>query len=141
MLDPGEDFLGTMRSDQLEALVEAMILIAFADGDYAATERERFAKSVEMLTAGRLSADAFNHVVDRVVTALGSRGWQACIHSLTARLDTPALRHVALILASDMAAADGVLHDDERTLLLAMATSFGLQAEQTREVVDGFPAA
>ena len=40
-----------------------------------------------------------------------------------------------------MAAADGVLHAEERKLLLAMAHSFGVQPDALREVVDAFPAA
>jgi tellurite resistance protein len=141
MDDPGEDFIGAMTSDQLEALVEAMALIAFADGDYAPAERQRFAHSVEMLTAGRMGGHAFGHVLERVARALRERGWEACLGGLASRLDSPALRQVALILASDMAAADGILHAEERKLLKAMATSLGLQPDATDEVVDGFPLA
>lgn len=140
MQDPGEGWLLTVRHAQLEALVEAMYLVAFADGDYSQPERERFARSVELLTDGRLSGNSFEHVIDRVVDALKDRGRTACVASLAERLDSAELREVALILASDMAAADGVLHPSERELLVAMAAAFGLRADATREAIDGFPA-
>ncbi len=46
---------------------------------------------------------------------------------------------MALILASDMALADGVLHPEERAVVTALAESFGMSAAVTREILEGPP--
>lgn len=137
MQDPGANYVVSLGEDKLEALVETMYLVAFADGDYGPEERARFSTSVSALTAGRLTADDFDHIVQRLVVQLRYEGREGCIASVKRRLDEPRLRQVALILAADMAAADGVLHDEERSLVMAMARAFGVGEDAAREALDG----
>lgn len=138
MDDPGTEFFDGLRDAELEALVETLYLVAFSDGSYSEPERARFAQSVSELTDGRMAGERFEHVIERVVRQLRDRGIESCVRALAARLEEPKLRSVALILASDMAAADGVLHPSERKLLLALADAFQMRPEEAGEVLDGF---
>ena len=140
MQDPGPRFVDDLDGDQLEALVETMFLVAFADGEYGAAERSHFEQCVAMLTRGRMGGSSFDHVIAELVARLKADGREGCIHALKRRLPTVELRQVALILAMDMAAADGVLHPNERSFIEALATAFGMHEAATREVLDGPPA-
>ncbi|HHH27442.1 MAG TPA: hypothetical protein ENK57_03700 [Polyangiaceae bacterium] len=140
MHDPGAHYVRSLDADELEALVETMFLVAFADGDYGPEERAHFERSVAVLTGGRLAGEDFDHVVARLVEALQRRGRASCIASLERRLGEPQLRQIALILAADMAAADGILHPQERAVVLAMARAFGVGEDAAREVLDGPPS-
>ena len=93
-----------------------------------------------VLTDGKLAGEDFDHVVTRLSDALRRQGRDGCIASLKQRLDEPQLRQIALILAADMAAADGVLHPEERAVVLAMARAFGVGEDAAREVLDGPPS-
>ncbi len=137
MDDPGPEFIDALKGEELEALVETMYLVAFADGDYAEAEREHFHRSVELLTAGRLTGAAFEHLIERVAGQLHRDGHDRCVASIKERLPSAELRQVALILASDMAFADGVLHPAERAVVTALATSFGVNAAATQVIIDG----
>jgi uncharacterized tellurite resistance protein B-like protein len=137
MEDPGSHFIRELDEERLEALIETMYLVAFADGEYGEAERVHFSKSIDGLTGGRLAGETFDHVIERIVRQLQSGGLDGCIASLKRRLDDPQLRQVALILATDMAAADGVLHPHERSLIIAMAKAFEMDPDAAREVLDG----
>ena len=136
MEDPGPTFVPELAPSELEALVEAMYLVAFADGVLSDEERDHFGRSVHDLTGGRLVGSAFDHVIDAIRTQLITEGHERCVRALAERLTHPQLREVALILAADMAAADGVICDDERALLANMAEAFGLE-DRLREAIEG----
>jgi tellurite resistance protein len=137
MQDPGGSFIAELGGDQLEALVETMYLVAFADGSYGDAERAHFAESVEMLTAGRMAGSDFDHVVGRMVSRVEREGRDGCIASLKRRLPTAELRQIALILATDMASADGRLDPGERRLIEALGCAFEMNARATREILEG----
>lgn len=137
MDDPGSQFIRDIGQEQLEALVETMYLVAFSDGEFSPPERARFADAVATLTDGRLSGDSFAHVVERVGRQLEDEGIHACLAELAKRLPDQSHREAAMILASDMAAADGVLHPGEQRLLQNLAAVFDLPPASTREVTEG----
>jgi tellurite resistance protein len=137
MHDPGADYIRGLTSEELEALVETMFLVAFADGEYGEAEREHFEKCVDMLTDGRMSGSSFDHVIQRMVTQMQTAGRDGYIGSIKRRLPSPHLRQIALILAMDMAAADGVLHPNERSFIEALGSAFDMHDTATREVLDG----
>ncbi len=133
MEDPGQGYVTGLAPEQLEALVETMFLVAFADGTYGPDEREHFERCVCTLTNGRMAGDGFDHVIER----LGATQRDKTIASLRLRLSTDELRQVALILATDMAAADGVLHPEERHVVRALAEAFDMDAGAVSEVFEG----
>lgn len=141
MEDPGPRYVPELEPSQLEALVEAMYLVAFADGVLSDDERAHFGRSVRTLTDGRLSGSAFDHVIASIEGELTSKGHERCVESLARRLPGVQLREVALILAADMAAADGVICDDERALLERMAAAFEMDDGLVEEAIEGLTRA
>ncbi len=137
MHDPGADFIKHIDDEQLEALVETMYLVAFSDGEYADREKAFFAKSVAFLSDNRLAPDRFDPIIGRLHSQLSSLGREGCVSSIKERLKDHTTRAVALILAQDMAAADGKLHPNERSVLLSLARAFDMDPKDTREVLDG----
>ncbi len=137
MHDPGADFIGHIDEEQLEALVETMYLVAFADGEYGEQERAFFAKSVAFLSSDRLAPERFDPIIGQLLSRLSTLGREGCVASIKHRLKDHTTRAVALILAQDMAAADGKLHPNERRVLKSMAYAFDIGPEDTREVLDG----
>ena len=135
--DPGEDFLHTLDEEKLTALIETMYLAAFADGEFSEDERVHFATSVEYLTRGRLVGEALEGVLAKARDSLDSTSRDECIASLKERLGEPMIRKIALVLATDMVAADGVLHPDERDLVVSLARAFELGAEDAQDLVEG----
>ncbi len=135
--DPGAGFVRELKSDQLEALVETIYVVAFADGHYGEEERAHFENCVALLTGGRLAGSHFDEVVGRAMAELRQGGRQAWLGSLRERLPSARLRQIALILAMDMAAADGVLHEGERSLIESLGRAFGMNESATREILEG----
>jgi len=135
--DPGEDFIVKLDEDKLEALVETLYLAAFADGEFSEQERAHFGRSVEYLTRGRLVGARCDELLARAKQHFESHGRDRCIDAVKRRLVAPNERLVALVLATDMVAADGVLHPAERELVLAMAAAFDISQRQALDMLDG----
>jgi hypothetical protein len=57
--------------------------------------------------------------------------------ALSRRLQGPLLRRVALILASDMASADGALHPREHAMLHDLAAAFDMTSAEAEAVLGG----
>jgi tellurite resistance protein len=140
MEDPGENFIHRIDDDTLEALVETMYLAAFADGEFSDEERARFTESVEFLTRGRLAGSASQALLARVVEQHQSGERAARIATIKQRLTSVEVRRIALVLASDMAAADGVLHDAEREVILSLADALEVSRAEVEELLGGLPA-
>lgn len=135
MDDPGEAFILDIDAATLEALVETLYLAAYADGEFSEQERTQFAHSVNTLTQGRLSGEGFESLLGRVVEQHRSAGRDARIDAIKERLTTDELRQIALVLATDMVAIDGVLHDAERDLILSLASAFGIAEDAAQELL------
>ncbi|MBW2523870.1 MAG: tellurite resistance TerB family protein [Deltaproteobacteria bacterium] len=135
MEDPGEDFVRRIDDDTLEALVETMYLAACADGEFSDDERSRFAESVEYLTRGRLTGDRLRELLARVSEQHRSAERSERIATIKERLTTAEIRQIALVLASDVAAADGVLHDAERDVILALGEALEISPGEIDELL------
>jgi tellurite resistance protein len=139
MEDPGEKFVHQIDDDTLEALVETMYLAAFADGEFSDMERARFTESVEFLTRGRLAGSASQDLLTRVVEQHQSGERSARIATIKERLTSVEVRRIALVLASDMAAADGILRDAEREVILSLADALDVSRAEVEELVGDLP--
>lgn len=140
MEDPGEDITRNLDAPKLEALVEAMYLAAFADGEFSAVERARFGRSIDRLTDGRISPTQFEEVLHALQSRLEESGRQACLGSIRERLSEPQLRWLAVLLAADITAADGIIRASEREMLFELAASLGVEEREAEELVRGFEA-
>jgi tellurite resistance protein len=113
--------LQALGEAKLEALVEAMFLAATADGEFSPVERAHFLKSVESLTDGRLPTARLAALVAEAGEALEREGRKARLLSVKGRLPDAGARRVALSLAIQVTAADGVIRTSERELILETA--------------------
>src|SRR5688572_12949635 len=102
-----------LSNAKLEALVEMMFLAASADGDFSDVEREHFLKSVESLTSGRLAKAQLEGLLTQAEQGLGASGREARLSAVKERLPDAAARRVALSLAIQVTAADGIIRTSE----------------------------
>jgi tellurite resistance protein len=136
MDDPGERYIATLSDDALEAVVETMVLVVYADGVLSAAERSRFAASLGRLGGARLSETSADELLRRVAMTIAARDRAASIAAIKQRLPDEQSRLVALVLATDMAAADGVIRETERKLVLEIGRELGIPAAETQALLD-----
>ena len=126
MDDPGPELLEKIRPAQLSALLQALYLVACADDEFCDAERRHFGGTVAVLTQNRLTQEQIDAAIQQAETLRSQKDLDSCYAALAEQLSDPDLKEVTLILASDMAAADGVLHPAEQAMLQRMARAFRL---------------
>jgi len=119
----------------LEALVEIMFLAASADGEFSAVERSHFLKSVESLTDGRLAVTRLMTLLADAKEALVRDGRFARLREIKERLPEPNARKVALQLAVQVTAADGIIRTSERELILEIAEALEIDRDEAANLV------
>jgi uncharacterized tellurite resistance protein B-like protein len=124
-----------LSNAKLEALVEMMFLAASADGDFSDVEREHFVKSVESLTSGRLAKAQLEGLLKQAKQALDSSGREARLAAVKDRLPDPSARRVALSLAIQVTAADGIIRTSERELIMATAEALEIDPDDAADLV------
>jgi len=124
-----------LSNAKLEALVEMMFLAASADGDFSDVERKHFVQSVESLTDGRLAKAALEGLLDRAKTDLEASGREARLSAVKERLPDPGARKVALSLAIQVTAADGIIRTSERELIMETADALEIDREHAADLV------
>jgi uncharacterized tellurite resistance protein B-like protein len=120
---------------KLEALVEVMLLAASADGDFSEVERSHFVKSVESLTDGRIAGARLETLVGEATGALERDGRKARLASIKARLPEANARRVALSLAIQVTAADGIIRTSERELIMETAEALEIDRDDAANLV------
>jgi tellurite resistance protein len=130
--------LQALGDAKLEALVEVMFLAAAADGEFSVVERAHFLKSVESLTDGRIPTARLQELVDEAGTALDRDGRDARLAAVKERLPDAGARRVALSLAIQVTAADGIIRTSERELILELAGTLDIGREEAANLVKKF---
>jgi tellurite resistance protein len=120
---------------KLEALVEMMFLAASADGDFSDVERAHFVHSIQSLTDGRLGKPALEALLERAKSDLEVSGRTARLSAVKERLPDLGARKVALSLAIQVTAADGIIRTSERELILETADALELDRAQAADLV------
>jgi uncharacterized tellurite resistance protein B-like protein len=124
-----------LSSAKLEALVEMMFLAASADGDFSEVERAHFLTSVESLTDGRLDKPALEGLLKRAKSDLEGSGRQQRLSAVKERLPDAAARKVALSLAVQVTAADGIIRTSERELIMETAEALEIDRDEAADLV------
>jgi tellurite resistance protein len=124
-----------LSNAKLEALVEMMFLAASADGDFSAVERQHFLQSVESLTDGRLAKATLEGLLDRAKADLEASGREARLSAVKERLPDAGARKVALSLAIQVTAADGIIRTSERELILETAEALEIDRDEAANLV------
>jgi tellurite resistance protein len=120
---------------KLEALIEAMYLAASADGEFSPVERAHFLKTMESLTNGRLPTARLAQLVAEASDALEHEGRAARLLSVKSRLPDAGSRRVALSLAIQVTAADGIIRTSERELILETAQVLEIDRDEAANLV------
>jgi tellurite resistance protein len=124
-----------LSNAKLEALVEMMFLAASADGEFSDVEREHFMDSVQSLTSGRLEKSQLAALLQRATKDLEASGREARLSAVKERLPDPGARKVALSLAIQVTAADGIIRTSERELILETAEALEIEADVAADLV------
>ncbi len=124
-----------LSNAKLEALVEMMFLAASADGDFSDVERQHFLQSVESLTDGRLAKSALEGLLERAKKDLEASGREARLAAVKQRLPDPGARKVALSLAIQVTAADGIIRTSERELIMETAEALEIDRDEAADLV------
>jgi tellurite resistance protein len=127
--------LHTLGEAKLEALVEAMFLAAYADGEFSPVERAHFLKTAESLTDGRLTSAQLARMVADAGAALEREGRAARLLSVKSRLPDKGSRRAALALAIQVTAADGIIRTSERELILETAEALEIDRNEAATLV------
>ena len=121
----------------LRALIEAMYLIAYADQEFSDVERRFFERSLRTLTRDRVDEQELNDILEDLQERERREGLHACLSDIASRLDTPESRLAAVVLASDMAAADGVIEPSERELLTKLGKALQVDDQIVARALEG----
>jgi uncharacterized tellurite resistance protein B-like protein len=124
-----------LSNAKLEALVEMMFLAASADGDFSDVERAHFMKSVESLTSGRLDKAQLEGLLSGAKRELDESGREARLNAVRARLPDAGARKVALSLAIQVTAADGIIRTSERELIMETADALEIDRDEAADLV------
>lgn len=127
--------VSSLSDDKLEALIEMMVLAASADGEFSAEERAHFEKSVESLTDNRVSKDKAGELLQRAQKELESSGRAARLEAVKQRLPDAGARKVALALAIQVTAADGLIRTSERELIMDTAEALEIDRDEAADLV------
>jgi tellurite resistance protein len=120
---------------KLEALVEMMFLAASADGEFSDVERQHFLKSVESLTSGRLTTATIEGLLTRAKADLDASGREQRLAAVKERLPDAGARKVALSLAIQVTAADGIIRTSERELIMETADALEIDRGEAADLV------
>lgn len=120
---------------KIEALVEMMFLAASADGEFSDEEQAHFKKSLESLTSARLDSGEVDTLLARAKADLDQQGREARLARVKERLPEPGARKVALSLAIQVAAADGIIRTSERELILETAEALEIDRDEAADLV------
>ena len=120
---------------KLEALVEMMFLAAAADGEFSDVEKKHFRQSVRSLTDGRITEQELETLTIEMAKRLQNEGREKRLGDVRKRLPEGDARRVALGLAIQITAADGIIRTSERELILQTAEALDIDRDQAADLV------
>jgi uncharacterized tellurite resistance protein B-like protein len=135
MRDTDPAFVRDFGDDKVEALIEMMFLAATADGDLGAEERAHFVKAAEDLTSRLVTGKALEAVLERAQARLDAEGRDARLSAVKLRLPDDTTRRLALSLAIQITAADGVIRTSERELIFDTARALDIDGDAAADLV------
>ncbi|HEX4339278.1 MAG TPA: TerB family tellurite resistance protein [Polyangiaceae bacterium] len=128
-------FVRDLSDEKVEALVEIMYLAAAADGELAPAERARFNESAERLTSRVIVGPELDKLLARAKADLDQAGRAARLAAVKARLPDIDARKLALALAIQITAADGIIRTSERELILETAAALDIDGDTAANMV------
>lgn len=128
-------FVRDLGDEKVEALVEMMFLAASADGELGNEERKLFLESAETLTSRLITGEKLEAVLAKAKKHLDESGREARLAAVKDRLPDPTARKLALSLAIQVTAADGIVRTSERELIMETAEALGIDGDTAADMV------
>lgn len=119
---------------QVEALVEAIYLVASADGRFSGEECAELSAHVAALTEDRFSAEDIETMRSNA-EGRASEGIAARAAAIAECLDDGDLRRSALLAASAVAWKDGGVGQKEGIALQTLARAFGISIDELHKIM------
>ncbi len=129
--------LNDVSDEALEAFVQVVVLVAYADGDLSPSEEEILVSRVRELAGDRVTGE---HLKDLMVElpplSRSSKNWRADrIKQLKTNLLDPRLRNEAFALAVDVAKSENGIGLREGRMLVNVVTELEVDTEFARKVL------
>lgn len=136
-------YSGRLSGDELDALLEIVVLVAYADGSMAGSELEHIVRRMGELSGGSVDrAWVESRIAElRPEKPLLGKARIERFHALGQRLPQPPLRRAAFKVGLEVAHADGRMGAREVTTLAAAAAELGLTAQAVLDLLAAIKAA
>lgn len=128
-------FVRDLNDEKIEALIEMMFLAAAADGELGPEEHRQFVESAENLTSRQITGDKLEALLARAKKDLEASGRDARLAAVKERLPDLGARKLALSLAIQITAADGVVRTSERELIMDTAAALDIDGDSAADLV------
>jgi uncharacterized tellurite resistance protein B-like protein len=128
-------FVRDLNDEKIEALIEMMFLAAASDGELSDVEHQQFVESAERLTSRTLTGEKLEALLARAKKDLDDSGRDARLAAVKARLPDIDARKLALSLAIQITAADGIVRTSERELIMETAAALDIDGDAAADMV------
>jgi tellurite resistance protein len=129
------EFVLQLADREVAALVEMMFLAAAADGQVDPEELLQLSSSIERVTNGAVQVERARSLVEAAQTALAGSDRAQRLQAVKEALPAPQRKH-ALLLAIQVAAADGRIRTAERELILETAQVLEIDGDTAADLVN-----
>jgi tellurite resistance protein len=135
MTEPAKPKVSDLEDPKLEALVELMWIAANADDEVSDVERAELRRHVEGLTAGRFAGERVDALFAECAELLAKEGREKRIAAVSARLEKPLHRELAIATAIRIFAIDGIVRTSEREMIMELAEALGIDGNVAADLV------
>ena len=119
----------------LVALIEVMLLAAYADGEFSRAERDHLEHKIQALAGHRFDVLTLVRLRADAAERIAVEGREARLSAVRRSFATANERKVALAYATKMIAADGVVRTSERDFLFDMAETLEMDHDVAADLV------
>jgi tellurite resistance protein len=129
--------LKDVSPDELEAFVQVVVLVAYADGDLSETEEKVLVEAVQKMAGGRVDDEHLKDLMEELPPmSRGSNNWRSeRIAELKKNLPHPNLRNEAFRLAVQVARSDDKIGLREGRMLVNIITELEIENSFAQEVL------
>jgi tellurite resistance protein len=124
---------------QYGALCEAMFLVMLCDKKVKNVEREVLRGALRILSNDAVRSSQIESMLDSASRNVAENGFESRLHAVIDKLrEDPAQAELAYVLATAVAAADGVIVAEEQALLTRLAEGLGIDEERANALLAQF---
>jgi tellurite resistance protein len=129
------DLLTKLTDPEIDAMVEAMLLAASADGELDQSELSQLRECLLSVDDLWLSHIDLEERIESAKGRIGGHDRTERLLALKGTLAKPEQRIAALELAALVIASDGILRTSERDLMLEAAETLGVDSDVAADIV------